>query len=340
MADEKISAQADGAPLVATDELIIARAGDNKKVDPDDFVTYVAANAGADFIDLITEIAAALKTGTDGTLVTGTAGTSGNLAEWNADGDAIDSSLTTSDVVTGASTDTFTNKTFDANGTGNSLSNVDTADATSTSGSDTTFITGTAGTSGVPAEWNGDGDIVDATDTYKIAGKETIWIPATAMTPATTAGPATGQTETSTNKVNFETLAFDKDADEFAHFPVMFPKSYNLGTVTFQVVWTAATGGTTGIAFGLQGVAIGDNVTSDTAYGTAVVVTDDAQTGALEVYVSAESAAVTIGNTPADDKVTFFRLLRDISDANDDLAEDALLIGIKLHFTTDAKDDT
>jgi len=74
------------------------------------------------------DIAAAAKTGADTKIVTGTEGTNGNLVEWNADGDAVDSSLATSDVVTGASTDTFTNKTFDANGTGNSISNIDVAD--------------------------------------------------------------------------------------------------------------------------------------------------------------------------------------------------------------------
>lgn len=64
-------------------------------------------------------------------------------------------------VATAANTVTFTGKSFDANGTGNSLSNVDTADATSTTGNDTTFATGTAGTSGNVAIWNADGDLVD-----------------------------------------------------------------------------------------------------------------------------------------------------------------------------------
>ena len=89
--------------------------------------TYIADahSHAADAIDAITEIAAALKSGSDTTLVTGTKGTNGNLAEWNADGDLVDASVATTDIVTGSSTDTFTNKTFDADGTGNSLSNVD-----------------------------------------------------------------------------------------------------------------------------------------------------------------------------------------------------------------------
>lgn len=174
----------------------------------------------------------------------------------------------------------------------------------------------------------------------KIQGKETIWIPAVGMTPATTSGPAAGQHESTTNKVNIEVLDFDKDADEFAHFNIAMPKSWDKGAVTFQAFWTAAVGGTTGVAWALQGVAVGDNVSIDTAFGTAVVVTDDAQTGAHETYVTAESGDVTIGNTPADDEMIYFRLFRDVSDANDDLAEDARLIGVKIFFTLDAKDDT
>lgn len=62
-----------------------------------------------------------------------------------------------------ATTDTLTNKTFDANGTGNALSNVETADIASGSktGADTALVTGTAGTSGDLSIWNVDGDLVD-----------------------------------------------------------------------------------------------------------------------------------------------------------------------------------
>jgi len=64
-------------------------------------------------------------TGADTAVVTGTAGTSGNLVQWNADGDAVDSGL-------------------------------------SASGADASVITGTAGTSGNYASWNADGDLVDS----------------------------------------------------------------------------------------------------------------------------------------------------------------------------------
>jgi hypothetical protein len=69
-------------------------------------------------------------------------------------------------------TSTLTNKTFDANGTGNSLSNVETADIASGSktGSDSDLVTGTAGTANVITIWNADGDIVDSTDAATLGG--------------------------------------------------------------------------------------------------------------------------------------------------------------------------
>ena len=82
-----------------------------------------------------------------------------------------------------------------------------------------------------------------------------------------------------------------------------------------------------------------DNETIDVAYGTAVVVTDNAQSAVEELLVSAVSGAVTIAGTPADDDLTYFRIFRDVSDDNDDMDADAQLHGIKLFYTTDAKND-
>lgn len=58
---------------------------------------------------------------------------------------------------------TLTNKTFNANGAGNSITNIETADiaAGSKSGLDSDLVTGTAGTSGNILVWNADGDAVD-----------------------------------------------------------------------------------------------------------------------------------------------------------------------------------
>ena len=178
----------------------------------------------------------------------------------------------------------------------------------------------------------------DNTAAIKIAGKETIWVPAVAMYPNTTNGcAALAQTELS-NGPEIKTLDFDKDSDEFAQFAVAFPKSWNEGTVTFQAFFTAASTNTGTTAWGLSGVAIADNDSCNTAFGTQVVATAKAHSGTSnDLDVAAESGAVTIAGSPSTDEQVFFQISRDVS--ADSLTADAKLLGIKLFFTTDAAND-
>ena len=173
----------------------------------------------------------------------------------------------------------------------------------------------------------------------KIAGKETIWIPAVAMYPNSTNGCADlAQTELS-NGPEIKTLDFDKDSDEFAQFAVAFPKSWNEGTVTFQAFFTANSTDTGTTAWGLSGVAIADNDSCNTAFGTQVVASAKSHSGtANDLDVTAESGAVTIAGSPSTDEQVFFQISRDVS--ADDLNADAKLLGIKLFYTTDAANDT
>jgi hypothetical protein len=173
----------------------------------------------------------------------------------------------------------------------------------------------------------------------KVAGKESLWIPASAMKPAATTGAATGTYESTTNKVNLEVLDFDGAADEYAWFTVAFPKSWNESTVTFQAFWFSTATDTDACIWGLAGVAVSDNETLDVALGTAITVTDNAQSAANELYVSAESSAITIAGTPAEGDGVLFRVFRDADAGGDTLAEDARLLGIKLFFTTNAAND-
>lgn len=192
------------------------------------------------------------------------------------------------------------------------------------------------------AAWTIDNGVVTnakLATTAQAIGKQTVWIPASAMTPATTNGPAAGQVETSSNKVNFSVLDFDATTAEQAWFDIAMPKGWDEGTVTFQAWWTTSATDTDGVAISLAGVARSDNEALDTAVGTPVVVTDDAQSGALELLVTAESSAVTIAGSPAEGDLCLFRVQRVVSDGNDDMSEDMRLIGIKLFYTTNAAND-
>lgn len=171
---------------------------------------------------------------------------------------------------------------------------------------------------------------------YIGAGKNTIWIPAGAMTSRTTNGAAIGSTESTTNKVMSRTLDFDASTAEYAQFTVTFPKSWDLGTVTAQFVWRATNTGN--VVWGLQGVAISDDDATDAAFGTAQTVTDGV-TATGDTMVSAATSAITIGGTPADGDLVVFQVYRDAANGSDTCAVDALLVGVKLIYTATVNTD-
>jgi hypothetical protein len=173
----------------------------------------------------------------------------------------------------------------------------------------------------------------------QVVGKQTIWIPASAMIPATTSGAASAQRETTTNKVNYGVLDFDGTTRENAHFNVTFPKSWDAGTLTFQAVWESSATDTDGVAWGLEAVALADGDTIDTAYGTAIYVIDNAQSAATKRYFSAESSALTVAGSPGANEIVNFRVHRDPVNGSDNMSEDARLVGIKLFYTTNAVND-
>ena len=165
-------------------------------------------------------------------------------------------------------------------------------------------------------------------------GKETIWVPATAMIAATTNGPSLGTVEQTTNKNMTKTLDFDTTTSEIAQFLVAFPKSWDLGTVTFIPYWTAASGSGT-VIWALSAVAISNDDPLDVAFGTAQSSTDTLIL-AYDNHVGPESSAITIAGTPAVDDLVNFKLVRDVSDT---LGVDAKLLGVKVFFTTNAATD-
>ena len=164
---------------------------------------------------------------------------------------------------------------------------------------------------------NGNGVVQAGGSAVKVAGKETIWIPASAMYGSTTNPADAQQVETTATRPDMKVLDFDKDTDQFAQFSVAFPKSWNEGTITYQVYWTPASTNTGDCIFGLQGVSCGDNDTIDVAFGTAVTVTDAGIGTVEDQQVSAESGAVTIAGSPAVEQLTYFQLFRDANAGGD-----------------------
>jgi len=170
-------------------------------------------------------------------------------------------------------------------------------------------------------------------------GLQTIWVPSCAMRPTVSNGCATlTDVETTSGRPDMQVLDFDTGSDEHAQFQIAFPKSWDESTITFRVFWTSTATDTDGVAWGLQGVSVANDATINVVYGTAVVVTDDNISAAEDCLVTSTSSAVTIASAAAD-TLTFFRIFRDVSDANDDMTEDARLLGCQIFFTLDALTD-
>ena len=113
----------------------------------------------------------------------------------------------------------------------------------------------------------------------KVAGIETIYIPAAGMYPETTNGCADLEQVELTNGPELKCLDFAAAADAFAQFQVIFPKSWNEGTVTFQTFFTVTGTNTGTVAWGLAGRSYADNADINTAFGTQVVATAKAHSG-------------------------------------------------------------
>ena len=229
--------------------------------------------------------------------------------------------------------DNNANATITTNGTGDLILNTN-------SGTDSGTITIADGADGnINIAPNGTGTVQAGGSAIKVAGKETIYVPASAMYPNTTNGCSTLTQVELSNGPEIKVLDFDPSSDENAQFTVAFPKSWNEGTITFQAFFTVTGTNTGTVAWGLSGVAIADDGSCNTAFGTNVVATAKAHSGTSnDLNVTAESGAVTIAGSPSTDEFVFFQVMRDVSE--DDQSGDARLLGIKIFFTTDAKNDT
>ena len=165
-----------------------------------------------------------------------------------------------------------------------------------------------------------------------------MWIPSSAMYGSDTNGADAQQVETTATRPDMKVLDFDASTAEYAQFSIAFPKSWNAGTVTYQVYWTPSSTNTGDCIFGLQGVSCGDSDTIDVAYGTGVEVTDAGIGTVEDQQITAESGAVTITAAAAGEQV-YFQLYRDAADGSDTFTGDARVLGIRLFFTTDLAND-
>jgi len=185
----------------------------------------------------------------------------------------------------------------------------------------------------------GTGTLKSGTAAVKIAGKETIWVPAAAMISPTTNGADGEQVETTATRPDMNVYDFDASTQQYTQFTIAMPKSWNEGTLTYQVYWAPSTTNTGNCIFGLQGVACADGDTIDVAYGTAIEVTDAGIGTVEDQQITAESSAMTVAGSPAAGEQSYFQLFRKAADGGDTFTGESRVLGVKLFFTTDAAND-
>jgi hypothetical protein len=172
-----------------------------------------------------------------------------------------------------------------------------------------------------------------------IVGKQTIWLPAGAMTARATTGASSSTEELVTNDVMVGYWAFDAAVSEAVQAMIRMPKGWNEGTLEVEFLWKhPATTTSFGVKWGVRARAISNDDAVDAAWGTEQEVADTGGTTA-DLYTTAMTAALTVGSSPAAGDLVALEFYRDPADAADTMAVDAHLIGVTIVYTTDAARD-
>jgi hypothetical protein len=163
-----------------------------------------------------------------------------------------------------------------------------------------------------------------------------IFVPANAMIPEATAGATAAQTvEASTNKNMVEYLAFTSSSTTYADFYLTMPPTWDRSTIKVKFLWIPATGCTQGdqVRWELEAVAVSNDDNWDAAHGTSQGVSDTVTAGVEDdLHISAATSALTVGGSPALGDLIHFKVFRDHDHADDDMTEDAWLIGIQIQY--------
>lgn len=179
-------------------------------------------------------------------------------------------------------------------------------------------------------------------DVSAFYGKSSLYLSARELTPRSANGCAAIATSNgASGQPDVPYLAFDGAAKEFAQFVLKMPKAWDAGAVTFSFDWRRASGtGAADVVWGARALAVSDNDTPVANFGSDATVTSAAKTTTANFVESAETAALTVGGTPAKTDLVFFEVFRDGAAGADTLnAVDAWLSGVTLYYTTNALND-
>jgi hypothetical protein len=167
-------------------------------------------------------------------------------------------------------------------------------------------------------------------------GIHDMWIPAGAWMPEATAGCAPGTFDSGSGNIQPVTCDFDGAGTtvENADTQITFPKSTDESVdLTADVVWTSSAGSGT-VKWQLSCTAASDDDVLNATLPAADTATDTL-TSIGDVQKIAISA-ITVQSW-AEGDIVFCRVSRD--PANDTNTSDARLLGVNIHYTTNAEND-
>jgi hypothetical protein len=160
---------------------------------------------------------------------------------------------------------------------------------------------------------------------------DSVFIPASAMTPTATNGAVGGTKEFATNDINGDYLAFDTTTEQYAEFQFPMPEGWDRSTFKMKAMWspTDDTGAVTNtVEWEIAAGALSNDDPFDAALGTAQVISDTILAGESgDNHITGATPAITCGGTPALGDLIHFKVSRNVG-GTDDYGANALLWGV------------
>lgn len=177
---------------------------------------------------------------------------------------------------------------------------------------------------------------IGATDNIIPGGSDpwrTITIGGGSLKTTTTGGAGSGQKETTTNKINYDTIDFDDTAEESCYVSFTMPVSYDGGRVQVKASFSHVSGASgTGVALGVKGRSFADNEALDQACGAEVYITKSIAHIIGDQAFTDWSSLMTLAGTPAGGEKVYFEVARKVGDASDDMVGDLTLADLVIRY--------
>jgi len=169
-----------------------------------------------------------------------------------------------------------------------------------------------------------------------LEGAMSVWIPARAFTPSVIQGAVMVDKDfASASKASLSVLTFPKPQQTYASTVVAWPKSWDRGTVSFQVYWfsPSATGG---VAWSIGFLDLDSGQTLNQTITLSGLSISTASSANFLYAATPMSLGI---NASGEGSVSVFHLSRSVGNGSDTLSGDAMLIGVMMKYLNSAGND-